>query len=311
MTNATPPLPIDKHRPHPLFTALRQPPQANKRTAMYFPKPSPKPGVYNPRMTLSCRRSVAGPFSSRVFAMARSVVFGLMLAAAVMVAAPAFAQRGQGGRGGFGGPGGGGELGQMMFLLQDENVRKELEIVDDQIEKMRELGRKSFDGMREMFTGLRDLSEEERNAKLEEIRTQMEARQKELMKEADDILLPHQKTRLQQIVVQSQLRRQNTSDALSNGKLAEELGITADQKEQLAKIQEEATKDMEEKIAKAREDAKNKVLKVLTAEQRAKLDKLIGTPIEFSNRGFGGGGPGGRGPGGGGNNPGGQRPDGN
>jgi len=261
-----------------------------------------------------CRCSAARPFFLKGSVMVRSVVFGMLLSTAVLVVSPAFAQGGRGGAGGRGGfGGGGGELGQMMFLLQDENVRKDLEIVDDQVEKMRDLQRKSFDGMRDMFTGLRDLSEDERNAKLEEIRTQMEARQKDLVKEADEILLPHQKSRLQQIMVQSQLRRQNTGDALSNGKLAEELGITEDQKEQLAKIQEEVTKELAEKTAKLREDAKNKVLKVLTAEQKAKLDKLIGAPIEFAAPQFGGGGrggPGGQG-GRGGNNPGGNRPDGN
>ncbi|MEK6239059.1 MAG: hypothetical protein N2C14_30455, partial [Planctomycetales bacterium] len=42
-----------------------------------------------------------------------------------------------GGFGGFGGFGGGGGAG-LAGLLQDENVRKELEIVDDQAEKVRD-----------------------------------------------------------------------------------------------------------------------------------------------------------------------------
>jgi Spy/CpxP family protein refolding chaperone len=214
----------------------------------------------------------------------------------------------QGGRppfgGGFGGPGG--DTGAVFFLIQDENVRKDLELVEDQVTKIREIGRKMFEGGREQFQGLRDLSEEEREKKMTEIRENMQKRATELQAEVNNVLLPHQRERLKQISLQSRLRRGNTSDAIASDTIAKELGITDEQKEKLKAAQEEAQKEMQEKLTKLQEELKAKVLKVLTAEQRAKFEKMVGEKIEFSSTGFGGrggpGGPGGRG------GPGGARP---
>src|SRR5688572_26962511 len=117
----------------------------------------------------------------------RIVFRGLIvsLAALALVAAAAdvsFAQRGRGGpggRGGFGfggpgGPGGGGGGGGITQLLQDENVRKELDLVDEQVSKLTEIGnslREEIEAQRQGFdfASLRDLSEEQRTAKLAEI----------------------------------------------------------------------------------------------------------------------------------------------
>jgi hypothetical protein len=130
-----------------------------------------------------------------------------------------------------------------------------------------------------------------------------------------EVLLPKQIERLKQISIQSQLNRGGrTVDAVTNGDLAKELGITDAQKEALTKAQEAADAEMNEKMTKIREDARQKVLSVLTAEQQAKLKKLSGEPITFSQGrggfgGFGGfGGAGGGGRGGAGGRPGGGRP---
>lgn len=232
----------------------------------------------------------------------RSLVAVLCTAAMLVFSSSSFAQ---GGRPPFGGGGPGGEMGAVFFLIQDENVRKDLELVEDQVTKLREIGRKSFEGMREMFSGFRDLSEEEREKKMTEIREKMQKRTEEIQKEMNEVLLPHQRERLKQITLQSRLRRGNTSDALASETITKELGITDEQKEKLKAAQEEAEKELREKTEKLRQELKDKVLKVLTAEQRAKFEKMIGEKIEFSDNGFGRGGPGGRGPGGpgGGNRP--------
>jgi len=196
----------------------------------------------------------------------------------------------QGGRppfgGGFGGPGG--DAGAIFGLMQDENVRKDAEITEEQLTKIREIGRKMFEGGREQFQGLRDLSEEEREKKMTEIRENMAKRATELQKEVNDVLLPHQVARLKQITLQSRLRRGNTSDAIASDAVAKELGITDEQKEKLKAAQEEAQKEMQEKLTKLQDELKAKVLKVLTAEQRAKFEKMVGEKIEFSANGFGG-----------------------
>ena len=219
-----------------------------------------------------------------------------------MLADSAFGQPGgrggRGGRGGFGGGGFGGGQGGATALLQDENVRKELDLVDEQVSKLRDIGEKMQEDMRAQFAGfdfgsLRDLPEEERNARFAEMRKKGEEVAASAQKEIDGVLLPHQRERLKQIMVQSQMRG-GADRALTDGTLAEELGITEEQKAALAKKQEEVQAAMQEKLAKIRQEAQDELLSVLTPAQQAKLKGLIGQPFTFSQPQFGGG-QGGRG----------------
>ncbi len=208
---------------------------------------------------------------------------------------------GRGGRGGgFGGGGFGGGGGGATALLQDENVRKELDLVDEQISKLRDVAEKMQEDMRAQFQGfdfgsLRDLSEEERNARFAEMRKKGEEVAASAQKEVDAVLLPHQRERLKQLMVQSTMRF-GADRALTSGTLAEELGITEEHKEALAKKQEEVQAAMQEKLAKIRQEAQDDLLSVLTPTQQAKLKSMIGQPFTFSQPQFGGqGGGGGRG----------------
>lgn len=227
----------------------------------------------------------------------RYFVSALILGVLVCSSA-AFAQRGPGGRGrggpGFGGPGFGGGS---MFMLMNEQIREELEIVPDQLEKLQKIGEQGREGMREMFSGMRDLNEEERRAKWEEIRAKMEERRAALQEEIDNVLLPHQKERLDQIQVQMRMRG-GAGRALGGDFLAEKLGITDAQKEQLEKVREEVEAELQKKMAEIRAEAEEKILGVLTATQKAQLEKLRGEPFEFQFGGRDGGRRGGPRPGG-------------
>jgi Spy/CpxP family protein refolding chaperone len=247
--------------------------------------------------------------------MSRLGFLAIVTIAVVSINSIASAQPGRGGPGGRGGGFFGGQS-NGLDLLGDENVRRELDLVDDQVTKLREVGDRMRDEMRTAFEGfdfqgLRDLSEEEREAKFAPIREKMEKVNADVQKEIDQVLLPQQRQRLKEIVVQSQIRRQGTSGALSGGALATELNITEEQKEKLRAKQAEVEEELRKETEQLRLEARDKILSVLTAEQRAKLNALMGKPIEFQQfGGFGGGGfggPGGRGPGGPGG-PGGRGP---
>lgn len=190
------------------------------------------------------------------------------------------AQPGRGGAQWFGGGGGGGSIG----LLMREDVRKELEIVDEQQEKLRAAGEKLREDMRDMFSGLRDLPDEERRERFAELREKMREKTEQLQTEVDKILLPHQRSRLKQIHTQMQMRSSGTTANLSGGKLAEELKITDEQKEKLKQIQVEVQKELNEKISKARAEAKEKLLDVLTPEQREKFKTMMGDDFQFEQR---------------------------
>ena len=254
--------------------------------------------------------------------------FRLSLAVGLMVCSVslAFAQPGGGGRGGFGGGGfggggfggggfggGGGGFGGggLMLISTDENVRKDLGVTEDQMAKLQEVQQKTGEQIRELFAGMRDLSQEERQTKFAEI-------QKEMTKINDkaqaEVLLPKQIERLKQIGYQQQLNRGGgIAEVLSGDDLGKQLGITEAQKEALKKASEEATAEMQEKLTKLRDEARQKIISVLTAEQQAKLKKLTGETITFAPPQFGGGrggfggpgGPGGGGAGGAGGRPGG------
>lgn len=265
------------------------------------------------------------------------VAFCLAAAVAFFVAVAAEAQpgRGPGGPGGMmGGPGMmGGKASAMVRLLGIADVQKEIELTDDQKAKMKEIGEKAAAQMREQFSGFRDLSQEERQKKFEEMRTKAPERDAELLKKVNEVLLPHQVQRLEELRVQSLGNR-----AISDPDVQKALGITDQQKAQLDAIrktiedtfakaregmdnlsQEERRakfQEMREKFTKVAEEAQTKAQAVLTADQKAKLETLKGKKADYNLNTFG---PGGRGPGGrgqgnrgpGGRGPGGAAPGGN
>jgi Spy/CpxP family protein refolding chaperone len=179
------------------------------------------------------------------------------------------------GRGGFGG---GGDL----MLLADENVQKDLEIVDSQKEKLTALRDKIGEEMRALFQGGGGGGQEARD----KMREKMEGFQKEMT----DILLPHQRDRLKQIGVQSRLRFGNPSNAM-----ADALELSEDDKKKLADKDKELSAEMNKEINKIREKYRDKLLDVLGPEQKAKWKALVGNTIEFAPVQFGQGGRGGAG----------------
>lgn len=211
------------------------------------------------------------------------------LAVLVAMAVGQFASAQPGGRGGQGGGFGGGGFGGggAAGLLRDDKVKAELNLVPDQEKKIEALAESLREKAQETFRNLRDLSEDERRAKFEEFRTSSQ-------KEYDAILLPQQRERLKQLMLQ-QTAQFSRSPGGINDTLATELGITDAQKEALAKKAEEVRAELAKKTAKLQEEAKTEILSVLTAEQRSKLEKLLGAKFEFTPPQFGQGAGGGAG----------------
>ena len=125
----------------------------------------------------------------------------------------------------FGGPGGGFSLSSMYsFLLNSPTVQKDLELVDDQKAKLKELNEKSRAAMRKVFSGMRDLSEDERREKMAEIGKKMQAQMEESKKAIEEILLPHQLERIKGIALQ----RVGTM-ALSDKQIQQDLKLSEEQ----------------------------------------------------------------------------------
>ncbi len=172
-----------------------------------------------------------------------------------------------------GGPGRSGGDSSLM-LLNMEAIQKELELVDDQ------------------KTKIRAASEEVR----EELAKQMAAL---VRKKLQDILLPHQVERLQQI--QIQLRG---NSALNDTEVQEKLGLSADQKAQLTKLREnygeqlramfsggrdrDGAEDRRAQVERLRTEMTQAVEKILTAQQREAFEQMKGPKFEMPSGGFGG-----------------------
>ena len=215
---------------------------------------------------------------------------GVVALFALLIATPLMAQERQGRRGGrgFGGI-------SKIALLQNENVQKELELVDSQKDELAKIQEEARQGRRGGGGGnFQDLSAEER-AKLREER---QARQQETEKKIETVLLAPQKTRLNEIYVQAL-----GTTALTDEAIAKELGIGEDLQERISETRREAFQAAfqdgggrgPEAFAKVREETDKKVLALLSADQQAKFEKMKGKPVTFELNMFGRGGRGRRG----------------
>jgi Spy/CpxP family protein refolding chaperone len=195
------------------------------------------------------------------------VVVVVAVAVVALTAPAALAQRGGGG--GFGmGP---------AFLLGQESVQKDLKLSDDQVTKIKDFEQKR----REALSGLRDLSQEDRRKKMEE---QNKADHKAIA----EILKPEQVKRLKQIAWQLQ-----GPQALADEEVVTALGLSADQKDKVKKIGEESRQQMRElfqpggnreeaqkKMQELRKATNDKMMEVLSPEQKTKLKELTGEPFK-------------------------------
>jgi Spy/CpxP family protein refolding chaperone len=206
---------------------------------------------------------------------------GWVLGVLALVAAPCLAQQRPGGRGGRGG----GFFMSPIMLLSQKPVQEELKLTEEQVKKVTELSAKQ----REAFTGFADLSQEERGKKFQELNSQNE-------KAVAEILKPDQSKRLKEISLQAQGPR-----AFANPEVANALGITDEQKAKLRSIQEEnaqeaqklrqagASEEAQQKRAELTKATNDKMLAVLTPEQKTKWKEMTGEPFKGELRfGFGG-----------------------
>ena len=202
----------------------------------------------------------------------RLCVIVLSLAA---IASTASAQRPDGGR--FGG----GMLRGMgaAMLLRQEAVQEELGLSSEQKEKLASLA--GNQQQRGGLGNLRDLSQEERQERMAEMRQQMEEAEKKMAA----VLTDEQRTRLKQIRLQTL-----GVNALSDPEFAEELALSAEQREKLQQMQGRIRQARQDggSAENLRERFTNAVMDLLTPEQKEKLESLRGKKFDTSSLQLGG-----------------------
>lgn len=247
------------------------------------------------------------------------------LAILVLMATNAFAQQGGGGRGrggGFG-PGAMGGAPSAVMLTGNAAVQKELGLNEDQIGKLKAL---SEEARTELMAdaappqGLRDLPDDERRAKMNELMAKrLEASRKvndKFKPKIAEILDAKQVERLDQLALQAA-----GAQAYSDPAVVKALKLSKDQQDKLASINKDYTDkqrelfggggagggDFQERATKMRELGASRdkdLAAVLTTEQADQFAKMKGKEFDVAQLrgGFGGPGGGGR-PGGAGGAP--------
>ena len=253
--------------------------------------------------------------------MKRVKLFTLAAALMAMVIVPAVqAQPGGGGRPGggqFGGRPGGGQFGgrgggqnniSISQLLQSEKVRNEAEIFDEQVQELREASDKiraaarANQGERPDF---RNLTEEQRRELFEKFRKSSAETQKKINTAVEEILLPHQLERLEEIriqilgsgalllePVQKKLKVTDTQKAkfeeITNGtreKSQEMFGSVREKFQELGGDREKIQAlmaEIREKMEAAQKEAEEKIVGTLTAAQKKQFEEMKGKPFEIS-----------------------------
>lgn len=225
------------------------------------------------------------------------------------------AGRGPGGPppGGMGPGRGGGD--PTFWLLGMAEVQKELELMDDQIAKLKAVDDDYRQKRQKESTSFRDLPRDQQQAKFAEIQEKQKAWREEALKKVQEILLPPQYDRLHEISIQVR-----GVSALNDPKVQEELGLSEEQKTKIKEVRDKADSQMRsmfegmrdltqeqrrakfmegrEKMLSMRKEIEEQTVQVLTAEQRGKFEQMKGKKIEIQMPQFGRGGPQGGPPGG-------------
>jgi Spy/CpxP family protein refolding chaperone len=236
-----------------------------------------------------------------------AIVLAFSMGAVATAQPPGRGPGGPGGPGGFGMmPGGGGS--QMIRLLGLPEVQQELELVDDQKNKLKGVEDDLRQRAQKEMAGIRDLPQEERRAKFDEMQKKAKTWGDEAQKRIEEILLPHQMDRLHEISLQVSLQVRGAS-ALADPKIQAELGLNEQQKTKLRDLSERTQKEVRglweglrelpeearrakmaenrEKTQKITKDASDQALATLNPQQRAKLEEMKGkkVDIQFPQRG--------------------------
>lgn len=216
--------------------------------------------------------SDGGPVEIQAFDVSGSGVFSSMSMGPIMLGPGGFMP-------GMLGGAGGGIYSNSLNWLEDENMLTELDIIDEQREQLQQLRDEVQKRRQDFGKTVRELPAEKRVDFIREFSNLLSANTDE---KVNEILLPHQRKRFDQLRLQTQMRNSGTG-ALENEKLIEQLGITDEQREELKKKRTEVEEKLRVKLEQLRKEAQDEMLSVLTPAQRDTLKELVGREVEFKS----------------------------
>ena len=233
-----------------------------------------------------------------------SLLISIGFAAAAFLTSVAHAQI-QGGPNNAGVPASGGMgragigLGPMgkIYLLNNEKLQQELDLTDEQKAKVAEaVGEASVaisTAMKKNFTSLpRNIGPDERTNKIEQsIKSNQDKSQDKFLKKLEKILLPKQWDRLKQIYLQQQ-----GAMALSEPDVIKTLNVSREQQDRIQVLYDDFRMKLKDatvaqgdglvklggdKLKKMSKELDDNLLDVLSADQRAELEKMKGPKADI------------------------------
>lgn len=165
--------------------------------------------------------------------------------------------------------------GSRFSMLNDSSVQKDLQLVDDQLKQIEEINAEFREKMKEKMSGLHGEDGKFQPDLAKDFTSFINDMQKQQEERISNLLLPHQLDRLKQVSRQTKMSRLGAEQALTKH-LAEELGISPEQKSRIQKKSKQLQEDLVKKIAELKAKAKEELLQELSKDQRKKLEDLLG-----------------------------------
>ena len=167
-----------------------------------------------------------------------------------------------------------GVQGGTLGLLSDSTIREELEMVDDQYQQLKEF---NASVQRRAAEQIRQLDFSDRENLVDQIRSI----RKKAVEDLNGVLLPHQLERLQQIRMQSLLRRRSFIDILTTDPVKQKIELSDDQAKDLKAREKEIEEELQREIAALRKEAREKLLSTLRPTQKEAVENIFGDSFEF------------------------------
>lgn len=153
-------------------------------------------------------------------------------------------------------------------LLVEKRIQQEVELLSDQIKEFRKIQKEFFDKKQSLF------QENFSRAKLKTLEQESKSR-------LEEMLLPHQWERLQEIATQIHIHRNGEAAAMTHPETAELLKLTDQQKSRIKDRSKEIAKNLQQDVKKSKEKSDQEIISLLDRTQRKLFKEMIGEEFIF------------------------------
>lgn len=164
-------------------------------------------------------------------------------------------------------------------LLNIPEVRKELDIMDAQMEQITKARTEMEKGIKDQVSKIMEGGFDPSKAK--EMAEMIRAQRSAVEDQINEQLLPAQVQRLKEVALRMQMKQVGTVGMLGRKDIKEALGLSDDQVKALEQKAEELDKEMKKRVEELKKKAQAELLNELNPDQRKKLDEMLGKEFDY------------------------------